>query len=54
VGIWLPVFIGVAQLLLGGMGVYVSLRTPGKENHSYWIAAEGYLFDSSSPNMLWY
>jgi hypothetical protein len=39
VGIWLAVFIGVAQLLLGGMGAYVSLRAPQKKNHKYWIAA---------------
>jgi len=39
VGIWLAVFIAVGQLLLGGMGVYVCLRMPQKENHKYWIAA---------------
>ena len=37
--LWLPVLIGLAQLLLGGMGVFVSLRAPKEENHKYWIAA---------------
>lgn len=37
-GIWLTVVIGITQLALGGMGVYVSLRPPKKEHHWYWIA----------------
>jgi hypothetical protein len=38
-GTWLTVIIGVVQLVLGAMGVYVSLRPPRKEHHWYWIAA---------------
>src|SRR5271165_6701251 len=37
--IWLTVIIGITQLLLGGMGVYVSLRPPKPEHHWRWIAA---------------
>jgi len=37
VDIWLAVVIGITQLLLGGMGVYVSLRPPKAEHHWYWL-----------------
>ena len=37
-GIWLTVVIGLTQLVLGGMGVYVSLRPPEKAYHWSWIA----------------
>jgi len=29
--------VGFTQLILGGMGVYVSLRPPKQEQHRYWI-----------------
>jgi hypothetical protein len=35
---WLTIIVGVLQVVLGGMGVYVSLRPPKKERHWYWIA----------------
>lgn len=35
--IWLTVIIGVTQLFLGGMGVYVSLKPPEKKYHWHWI-----------------
>jgi hypothetical protein len=35
--IWLAVIIGITQLVLGGMGVYVSLRPPKPEHHWYWF-----------------
>jgi hypothetical protein len=37
--IWLAVVIGITQLLLGGMGVYVSLRVPKREHHRHWLLA---------------
>jgi hypothetical protein len=30
-------FVGMSQLLLGGLGIYVSLRPPKAEHHRYWI-----------------
>jgi vacuolar-type H+-ATPase subunit E/Vma4 len=36
--IGLTVIIGILQLLLGGLGVYVSLRTPKKEHHWKWMS----------------
>ena len=35
--ITLAVVIGITQLLLGAMGVYVSLRPPDKRYHAYWL-----------------
>jgi hypothetical protein len=35
--LWLTVFVGISQLLLGGLGVYVSLRPQRKEHHWLWI-----------------
>jgi hypothetical protein len=35
--IWLAVVIGITQLFLGVMGVYVSLRPPKSEHHWYWF-----------------
>jgi hypothetical protein len=35
----LATLLGVVQLLLGIMGVYVSLRPPDKKRHWYWILA---------------
>ncbi len=32
-------FVGFLQLVLAGMGVYVSLRQPKQEHHRYWIGA---------------
>ncbi len=39
--LWLTIFIGLSQLLLGGLGVYVSLRPPKKEHHWFWIGCFG-------------
>ncbi len=36
--IWLTGMVGILQLVLGGMGVWVSLRPPKKETHWYWMA----------------
>jgi len=36
--IWLVVVIAVTQLVLGGMGVYVSLRPPKSEHHWWWLS----------------
>lgn len=33
----LTAIVGILQILLGAMGVFVSLRTPKKEHHWYWI-----------------
>ena len=35
--IWLSVVIGITQLALGAMGVYVSLKPPKSEHHLHWI-----------------
>jgi hypothetical protein len=37
VDIWLAVVIGITQLFLGGMGVYVSLRPPNQKHHWWWL-----------------
>jgi len=34
---WLAVVIGLTQLVLGAMGVYVSLRPPDKKYHWWWF-----------------
>ncbi len=34
---FLTAIVGFLQLVLGGMGVYVSLRPPKQERHSSWI-----------------
>src|SRR6266566_8365763 len=39
VDVFLTAIVGFTQLVLGGMGVYVSLRPPKKEHHWYWIGA---------------
>lgn len=39
VGIGLTVIVGITQLILGGMGVFVSLRPPKKERHWHWMLA---------------
>lgn len=36
---FLTVCVGFAQLLLGFMGIYVSLRPPQQKHHWYWIGA---------------
>lgn len=35
--VFLTVLVGISQLLLGGLGVYVSLKPPKPERHWYWI-----------------
>lgn len=35
----LTAIVGFSQLVLGGMGVYVSLRPPKPQHHWYWIGA---------------
>lgn len=35
----LAIILGLLQLLLGGLGVYVSLRPPKRERHWWWIGS---------------
>ncbi len=35
---WLTITVGIVQVALGCMGVYVSLRPPKKNRHWYWFA----------------